>query len=249
MRLTKIVPALASALLLAVVPATAADLTVVYKVTGPDGTSSTTTDYFTKDKFRSGDAKHEVIFDVAAGRMTTIDHGRREYSDITLAEMESAMKAANMQMEAAMKSMPPEMREKMAGMMGGAGGVQITSGGAGRKVAGYDTQHYIITIGPAKTESWNSSTLQSPIEPGEMLRLQSLAGPSGRMLGNALEEFKKVKGFPLASTTTVSAMGRTMTTSREATEVKTGPLPASAFDLPAGYKKVASPLTKMMQGR
>lgn len=245
MRSTKNVLALVAAAALATLPAAADDLTIVYKVTGSDGKSATTTDYYTKDKFRSGDGSHEVIFDVAGGRMTSIDHGRKEYSETTLAEMEAAMKAANTQMEAAMKNMPPELREKMAGMLGGAGGVQVTTGSSGRKVAGYSTQQYLITIGPAKTESWNTTALQPPLEPGELVRLQALAGPAAKALGGAVEEFKKVKGMTLASTTTVSVLGRTVTTTREATEVKTGPVPASAFEVPAGYKKVASPLSKL----
>jgi hypothetical protein len=43
-------------------------------------------------------------------------------------------------------------------------------------------------------------------------------------------------------------MGRSMDTSREAVEIKKGPIPASAFDVAAiakGYKKVAHPVTKM----
>lgn len=245
MRLTTNVLALVAGAALAAVPAVAADLTIVYKVTGPDGKASTATDYFTRDKFRSGDGVREAIFDVAAGRIVNVDHNRKEYSEITVAEMEATMKAMSEQMDAAMKDLPPAMREKMAGMMGGAGGVKVMPGSGSRTIAGYAAQQYVITIGPSKTETWTTTALTPPLEPGEMLRLQSLAGPTGKSLGNAVEEFKKIKGMTLASTSTVSALGRTITTSREATEVKTGPVPASAFEIPAGYKKVESPLAKM----
>jgi hypothetical protein len=40
-------------------------------------------------------------------------------------------------------------------------------------------------------------------------------------------------------------MGITMATSTEATEVKKGPIPASTFEIPAGFKKTESPLQKM----
>lgn len=246
MRLTTHVLALVAVTALAVLPAAAADLTIVYKVTGSDGKASTATDYYTHDKFRSGDGAHDSIFDVAAGRIVTIDHARKEYSEMTVAEMEAAVKAAAAQMDAAMQNMPPAMREKMAGMMG-AGGVKVTPGSDSRTIAGYPTQPYVITIGPSRTETWNTTALTPPLDAGEMTRLQALAGPAGRSMGNALEEFKKIKGMALASSSTVSVMGRTITTSREATEVKTGPVPATAFEIPAGYKKVDSPLAKMMR--
>ena len=38
------------------------------------------------------------------------------------------------------------------------------------------------------------------------------------------EKMKEVQGFPLASTTTIAIMGKTTTTSREAVEVKQGPV-------------------------
>jgi hypothetical protein len=42
-------------------------------------------------------------------------------------------------------------------------------------------------------------------------------------------------------------MGRGSDTSKEAVEVKRGPIPADAFAVPAGYKKVDSPMLKMGQ--
>jgi hypothetical protein len=46
----------------------------------------------------------------------------------------------------------------------------------------------------------------------------------------------------------MKVMGKSMDSSREAVDIKKGPIPASAFDVLAiarGYKKVAHPLTKM----
>ena len=49
---------------------------------------------------RSGDAEHETIVEYAAGKITSIDHKKKEYSEITLAEMDAAMKQAQAKMEA-----------------------------------------------------------------------------------------------------------------------------------------------------
>jgi hypothetical protein len=43
-------------------------------------------------------------------------------------------------------------------------------------------------------------------------------------------------------------MGKSMDSSKEAVEIKKGPIPASAFDVASiakGYKKVPHPVTKM----
>ena len=52
----------------------------------------------------------------------------------------------------------------------------------------------------------------------------------------------------MADKTSVSMMGRGSENSREATEVRTGSIPASDLDLAAltsGYKKVYSPLSQL----
>src|SRR5262249_17390216 len=118
--------------------ASAEDLTLVFKATNKDGTS-TATNYFSSEKMRSGDGEHEMVIEYAAGKITSIDHKKKEYSEITLAEMDAAMKQAQArmdQMAEQMKNMPPAVREKMESMMGGAAGsVTVTKGGT-RQVAG-----------------------------------------------------------------------------------------------------------------
>jgi hypothetical protein len=61
------------------------------------------------------------------------------------------------------------------------------------------------------------------------------------------EEMKKIQGFPLADSMTIRLLGKGNETAKEAVEVKTGPIPDSAFALPVGYKKVDSPFAKMMK--
>src|SRR6185436_2451557 len=118
---------------------------------------------------------------------------------------EAAMKNANEQMtaarqkqEEAMKNMPPAMRERMQKMMpGGAGGlmsnVKVTPGEGTRKVAGYDTQPYVMTMGDnMRNEIWTTTALQMPVQVGDVMRLQSMMGPMAKEMGSATEEFKKI---------------------------------------------------------
>jgi uncharacterized protein DUF4412 len=253
MRVSKLSLALLGAgLVLAALPVAAAeDLTVVFK----DGKGAVQTQYFTSNKMRHNMGDRDSIMDFATGTITSIDNKKREYSQVTLEQMEAAMKQASAQMEQSMAKVPPEMREKMEQMMGGAtGAITVTKGGT-KKVAGYDTQQYTITMGEnMKSERWNTTALQLPFDPAQFVKMSGFSGPmaGGPMMKSAAklaEKMKEIQGFTLAETTSFKVMGHGTDTSKEAVEVKKGPIPAEAFAIPAGYKKVDSPMLKMGQGR
>ena len=115
-------------------------------------------------------AEHDSIVEYATGKITSIDHKKKEYSEVTLAEMEAQMKAAAAEMEKAsaqmkqqMEGMPPAMREKMEKMMGGVAEATTVTKGGTRKVAGYDCQDYTIAMGQAvKTQTCNTTALDAP---------------------------------------------------------------------------------------
>ena len=256
---TRRMPAAAAIASILAVPAFAEDLTVVFKTTGAGG-AGTTTHYFSNEKMRTGDAESETIMEYAAGKIVSIDHKKKEYSEITLAEMEAAMKAATAKMEEAnaqMASMPPAVREKMEQMMGGvASAVTVTKGGT-RQVAGYTCQDYTVAMGQTMTTKICATTaLQFPAPNVDYRKFQSFAGSASTMANNPMfksmgkmaDEMKKIEGFTIAESTSMKIMGRSMDSSKEAVEIKKGPIPASAFDVATiakGYKKVAHPVTKM----
>lgn len=263
MKTTRLTLAAACAAALLATHASAEDLTIVFKTTG-EGGGGTSTSYYSSEKMRTGDAQNETIVEYAAGRITSIDHKKKEYSEITLAEMEAAMKAAqakmeeaNAQMKQQMAAMPAAVREKMEKMMGGLGSsVAVTKGGT-RQVAGYTCQDYTMTMGQMlKIDSCATTALQFPAPNVDYRKFASFAGSASAMANNPMfqgmdkivEEMKKIEGFTIAESSSMKVMGKSMDSSREAVEIKKGPIPASAFDVLAiakGYKKVAHPLTKM----
>jgi len=244
-------------------PASAEDLTLVFKTTGNQG-ASTATSYYSAEKMRTGDAQNETIVEYGPAKIISIDHKKKEYSEITLAEMEAAMKQAaakmeeyNKQMEQQMASMPPAMRDKMQQMMGGgAASVTVTKGGA-RQVAGYSCQDYTVAMGETMTTKLCATTaLAFPAPAVDAKRFASFATSAGAMANNPMlkgmskmaDELKKIEGITIAEATSVKIMGRSMDSSKEAVEIKKGPIPASAFDVATiakGYKKVPNPVTKM----
>jgi hypothetical protein len=68
-----------------------------------------------------------------------------------------------------------------------------------------------------------------------------------KSMGAVWDKFKEMKGIPIYSTNTVKILGKTTTTTTEVTDVKKGPIPASAFAVPAGYKQVESPMAKALK--
>jgi hypothetical protein len=207
---------------------------------------------------RTSDGKSDMIFEYATGKMISVDHEKKQFSEMTIAEMEAAMKGASAQMQemsAEMARMPAAVREKMQKMMGGGGEVTLSKGGQ-REIAGYATQEYVITSGGSTIHSWTTTGLQPPVSLENLRRLSSFAGPMAAMASNPMfkgmsemaEKMKQVEGFPLASSSSISVMGRAVESGQEATRVEKGAIPASTFDLESiapGYRKVESPLARM----
>jgi hypothetical protein len=249
---------IATAVLVAA-PVLAEDVVIVFKTEGAGG-AGTSTQYYSKERMRTKGGQQDTVFEYASGTITNIDHSKKEYSQITLAEIEEAMAAMNAQMEQAraqMEAMPAAMRERMQKMMGGvAGEVSVAKGGS-REVAGYSTQEYVVTMGEGtKMTFWNTTDLAMPVPAVELRKLAAFTGPMAMMANNPMfkgfgqlaEKMKELEGVTLADSTSMRMMGRSVDTSREATEVRTGPIPASDFDVATiakGYKKVKSPLAEL----
>jgi hypothetical protein len=243
----------AAGLVLAAVPS-AADLTVTSKHTR-DGETHMATSYLTSDKMRmASSTDHETIIDMAKAEYTVIDNNKKEYFVITKQDMLDAaeqMKAAQAQaaeqmkkMEEQMKNLPPAVREKMKNLGGAmAQTIDVQKGTGHKTIAGYACDEWIMTIaGMSKTVQCLSMDVPFPPQVWDSYRevaeaFKGMGGPTGQYMGSVQEKTKDMKGFPLASTTT--AMGHTE--SSEVTEIKKGTVPASAFDLPSGYKKKDSP--------
>jgi hypothetical protein len=255
--------AVASAVALLAVPVLAEDLTIVFKTTS-SGKAGTSTSYYSSEKMRTGDADSETIMEYAAGKITTIDHKKKEYSEITLAEMEAAMQAAqakmeqaNAQMKEQMAAMPPAAREKMEQMMGGVASAVTVTKAETRQVAGYTCQDYVVAMGQTMTTKICATTaLKAPAANVDYRKFASFAGSAAAMASNPMfkgmgkmaDEMKKIEGFTIAESTSMKMMGRSMDSSKEAVEIKKGPIPASAFDVATianAYKKVPHPVTKM----
>jgi hypothetical protein len=143
----------------------------------------------------------------------------------------------------------------MEKMMGGMFAVTVEKSGTSRKIAGYNCDNWTVAIGQfSKSEECVTTQLKYPAAAWDaykgfadtMKTMMAAMGPMAKGATNMQEQFKKMKGFPLATTTTTDIMGHKSVTVTEVTTVKYGPIPASAFEIPSGYTKVDNPMTKSL---
>jgi hypothetical protein len=216
--------------------ATAEDLTIVSRVEAGKGKVSTSTQYLTRDKVRTSDGESDTILDLASGRLVIINHKKSEYYETSLQDMAAAMQKLQQDMA----------KGPMAAMFGQVENVKVEKGTGARKIAGYDTEAWVMSMGEGlRFDVWSAPALEVPTQYYEARKsLYAAMGPMGPKFQKMVEEMRKVKGFPLATRISAKMMMVKMETLTEATEVKKGPIPASAFEVPAGYKKKDSPFKK-----
>ena len=243
-------------------PAFGQDLTIVSKVTKDGKPAETTTSYLSRDYVRNaqGDGK-ESIYDLKAGQMAVLDGMKKTYYVITrqdieqmAATMKERMNSPEMKKaQEKMNELSPEDRKKMEDAMGGMFDFDVQKTGTSRKIAGFHCENWKITLGQfSKTEECLTSELQFPAQAWEMYRgfaesmktMMAAFGPMAKGVEKMQEKFKNMRGYPLATTTEINIMGHATTSVSEVTEVKRGPIPASAWEIPAGYTKVDNPMLK-----
>jgi hypothetical protein len=228
--------ALAAAGLIGSTMAAAEDLTIVSRVTLGKGAPVTSTQYISSGKVRTSDGERDSIFDASGGRVTVIDHKKKEYFEFTRDEMAAAMR----QFEQQMQSAGPLLEKMMGGKLSE---VTVQKTGASRKVAGYDCDEYTVAMGDSvRYDVCAASSLHPPAQYCDALKgPYAVMGPAAQRFEKTFDEMKKIKGFPIAMNSSIKVMMVRTEMKSEATEIKKGPIPAAAFEVPAGYKKKDSP--------
>ena len=80
-----------------------------------------------------------------------------------------------------------------------------------------------------------------------MRKSMSGFGGSAKSGADFAQKMKSIKGFPVASTTTVDAGAMKTITASEVTEVNRASIPASIWQVPSGFTQVENPALKSLQ--
>jgi hypothetical protein len=148
--------------------------------------------------------------------------------------------------------------EMMASMSAGMStSFDVKKTGATRKIAGYGCEEWAITMGTISTiKECVTSDLQYPVHAWDVYKdfaesmksVMSGFGPMAKSGAELAEKLKKMKGFPVATSTAIDVMGHKTTIESEVIEVRRGSIPASAWEIPAGYTKIENPMLKAFEG-
>ncbi len=231
-----IVAVLATIAVLAPTVLCAQDLTLK-NVTSMNGTETPGAQYISPTATKSSAGPDtEVILRLDQKKLYLVNTKQKTYNEMTFDEMQKLAAATTSGME----NLPPEAAAQMKKMMGMGGGVDVTvtPAGPGETIAGYPTEKYHVTMGTMmEMDIWAAPSLAFPPVYYDAMKT---AVPSNPMfdMKKLYEEFKKMKGVPLKQVTTTKVMGRSGTQTMVVTSVDKSPIPASVFEVPAGFKLV-----------
>lgn len=221
-------------LVLSAISLDATDLTITSQVTAkkPIGTQ---VHYYSAQAMRMNDEANKMdnLVDYSKGVIYNINHKQKKIERMTFEDLGKMAENLEQGMGGAGGAMVGAM---MGRMMGNPDDVKVEDQGA-EKVAGRTCAKYKITVGKLVQEISVDPSLKHPANPATVAKAMKLAdllkGPMAKVWVKLSEEMSKIKGIPLKTRVT-GFMG--MDTTSEAIEVKLGPIPASVFELPAGYK-------------
>jgi Domain of unknown function (DUF4412) len=187
--------------------------------------------------------------------MISVNDEKKEYSQMTFAELEAKMNEVHskldktvQEMQKKMADMPPEQRKIMERMMGkslglgsNGGKLEVKKSGESRTISGYACTKLAVTQDDKEIlVLWTTRDIKefaSMRNDYEQLatRMSSLMASNNRLGGGALaqawpEAMKAIDGFPIQQ-----EMGGIKTV---VTKIEKKSTPASEFEPPAGYKKV-----------
>jgi hypothetical protein len=219
--------------------------------------------YVDGDKMRMENPKSSgertVVIDAAARHMLIINDAERSYSEMTEADLDRAasmIASRRAMMQEQFKSMPPEQRARMEKMMGGADdkphALKFEKMGGKKTISGFACEMYRVTDdGQPKEEDciapWSAAVLTRADFAGLRKFSEDMAKKLGVMAGprnRIFEQFDKFPGFPVVRHSLEPGQGE----DEQLKSVKRGSIPASMFEVPAGYTKKPSPFESMMGG-
>lgn len=176
-------------------------------------------------------AASSVILSEPDQLLYVLDHREKTYTEIPMDLTQAVSDMAG----------SDETAQMVAGLMGSMLKVdaQVVDTGEDRKVGAWNCRVYRMTLAMAvgRTESEICATPDIDVPRGLYYRLGNvmLAGQQG--FQDALVEMEKIKGLPVHTVSTVTAMDSTMKTTDELLDYQKGAAPAGTFDLPEGYTK------------
>ena len=214
-------------------PGAAADLTIVSK-TRFGSKEGTQTVFLTPDRMKTSSGSLDSIVEFSSGQMTFSDGEKKTFYVTSFGEMAAYAKRREELAKASSYN---------AQAFGALGDVVATKTGRTRRIAGIPCAEWVFAMGKTfVSEVCAAGTL--PV-PGPYFEARKAAyagmGPMGRHFERMFDTMRKVPGYPLSLALHVKTEAMKQASLTEATDVRTGDIPAGTFAVPADYTKKKSP--------
>lgn len=181
---------------------------------------------------RNEGQRMDNMVDFRQGILYSIDHKKKVIGKMTFDDVFAAL-------DGLQTALPEGLGGMMASFLGDPNDCKVEKTGT-ETVAGRTCTVWSIKVGKLSFVESVDPTLKLPMPDAayaKMMRSRAAqfakAGPMGASFKRLFEELAKIKGVAL-KTRMSGMMG--MNAQSEATQVEAGPIPASTFALPAGYK-------------
>ena len=189
-----------------------------------------------------------VIFRMDRGVMYEVNAAEKTYSETSFDELEKTMKSMGGQMgekmaevKKQMESLHPEQRKMMEQMMGAMPGaaaqgeMHVTRTDESQKISGFNCTKFVVKRGENEVATiWATKELKELEGMRRDFEEFSRRITMNRAAQGMVEAMRKVEGFPIQNET--QGMKQLVTKLEKRT------IPASEFEIPAGYTKVKSEL-------
>jgi hypothetical protein len=218
------------------------------------------TTYLQGKRIRTETEEHVWVLDFEKGKLITLNPKAKTYTEMSLEDLKEAQKQAmewmknlRSQMEAKMKTMPPESREAMKkkldslpeGMFGEEAPTKITVKATGKQetINGYACREYeVYEDGELTTRYWLAPSVSTQVFDEYQKELSEWLEGMGPLGANRLREWEYIrdKGFPIKVKRVKPIAGK-VSFNREILRVEEKSLTADLFRPPKDYKRTEAP--------
>ncbi len=246
-----------TALLFAATAASASDDITIVSTNKTNGKpAGNSTQYISSDYIRMDDARDSgMIIDSKTGTMTNFDHKKKTYYTTTKKDIEEFNAKMQEEMNSPEGKQGMEFMNKMAAGMSSS--VEVKKTGKTRKVGAYNCEEWEVKMTEfSTTKQCVTNEVKFPEHASQAMAtfMKGMTGASpfasmAKAGEGMADKMKAIKGFPVATSSTIDIMGNKQTTETEVIEIKRDSLPASTWVVPAGYKQVENPMKEGMERR
>ena len=205
------------------------------------------TSYYRPQMFKQGSENSMIIFRIDKEVMYQVNNLKKEYSEMTFAELEAYTKKSSAKLDGQMaemkkqlEKMPPEQRKAMEKMMGNQamvgssqGTIEVLKTAEKKTISSYACVKYVLQEDGKETGSiWTTTAIPDFKSMQKDFKdfSQRMAAQMPMKGGQMAAAMAKIDGFPIQ--TTIAGITTTVT------KIEKKSVAVSEFEVPAGYKKV-----------